>query len=160
VLLFALGFALFGSKAGMLSVVVAVGVYYNFYVREFRTTECLLAVACGLPVVLLSPWLQGNFDSLRESLAYYDYFDNAARYVGRADRFGPPWGGTMLSTLWEYVPRALYPDKPYVYGNIVVNEYWFPGAAQEGYTPGWLPWILLHLDVGVVDVSTGGLSSS
>lgn len=156
-LVFAAGFALFGSKAGLLSVVIAVGVYYNFYVREFRLHECLLGIACLLPVVLISPWLQGNFDSLRETLMYYDYFDNAARYVGRADRFGPQYGGAFLSTLWEYVPRGLYPDKPYVYGNIVVNEYWFPGAAKEGYTPGWLPWILLHLDFGAAGVAGGGL---
>lgn len=113
----------FGSKAAMVAVIVSGGVYFNYFVRTFSWGEIALAAGFGVPVVLVSPWLQGNFDSLKETLQYYDYFDNAARYVGRDDQFRPQYGGSFLSSLWEYVPRGLVPDKPYVYGTIAVNEY-------------------------------------
>jgi hypothetical protein len=146
----------FGSKAAMVGVVMAGGVYFNYFVRTFSWGEVALAAGLGVPVVLISPWLQGNFDSLKETLQYYDYFDNAARYVGREDQFGPQYGGAFLSSLWEYVPRRLVPDKPYVYGTIAVNEYFFEGAAKQGYTPGYLPWITYHLDFGIPGVFLGG----
>lgn len=145
----------FGSKAAMVGVIVAAGVYFNFFVRTFSWGEICVAAGLGVPVVLISPWLQGNFDSLKETLQYYDYFDNAARYVGREDQFGPYWGGSFLSSLWEYVPRGLVPDKPYVYGTLEVNEYFFEGAAKTGYTPGYLPWIPFHLDFNIAGVFLG-----
>lgn len=149
----------YGSKAGMVSLLVFIGVYYNYYVRTISNTQALIAVLCGLPLVLISPWLQGNFDRLTATLEYYDYFDNAALYVGRADRFGPQYGNAFVSSFWEYVPRGFYPAKPFVYGNIVFNDYYYPGAAQEGYTPGWLPWVLFHLDFGAAGVLVGALLS-
>lgn len=145
----------FGSKAAMVGVIVAGGVYFNFFVRTFSWGEIGLAAGLGVPVVLISPWLQGNFDSLRETLQYYDYFDNAARYVGREDQFGPYWGGSFVSSLWEYVPRRLVPDKPFVYGTLEVNEYFYEGAAKTGYTPGYLPWIPYHLDFNIAGVLLG-----
>ena len=145
----------FGSKAAMVGVIVAGGVYFNYFVRTFTWGEVALAAGMGVPVVLISPWLQGNFDSLKETLQYYDYFDNAARYVGRHDHFGPQYGGALLSSLWEYVPRRLVPEKPYVYGILIVNEYFFEGAAKVGYTPGHLPWIPYHIDFGIPGVFVG-----
>jgi hypothetical protein len=145
----------FGSKAAIVGVIVAGGVYFNYFVRTFSWGEVALAAGLGVPVVLVSPWLQGNFDSLKETLQYYDYFDNAARYVGRDDQFGPLYGGSFLSSLWEYVPRRLVPDKPYVYGTIIVNEYFYEGAAKTGYTPGYLPWIAFHVDFNIPGVFIG-----
>jgi hypothetical protein len=145
----------FGSKAAMVGVIMAGGIYFNFYVRTFTWGEVAVAAGLGVPTVLISPWLQGNFDSLKETLQYYDYFDNAARYMGRSENFGPNFGGTLLSSLWEYVPRRVWPAKPFVYGSVVVNEHFFTGAAEVGYTPGYLPWIPYHLDFGVTGVAVG-----
>lgn len=145
----------FGSKAAMVGVIMAGGIYFNYYVRTFTWGEIAVAAGLGVPTVLISPWLQGNFDSLKETLQYYDYFDNAVRYVGRSENFGPNFGGTLLSSLWEYVPRRVWPAKPFVYGSVVVNEHFFPGAAEVGYTPGYLPWIPYHLDFGVTGVAVG-----
>jgi hypothetical protein len=151
-------FRYFGSKAAMVGVILAGGIYYNFFVRRFTWSEISLGLATGIPLVVISPWLQGNFDSLTGTLVYYDYFNNASMYLCTADRFSPMYGGGFLSSLWEYVPRRFVPEKPYVYGNIIVNEYFFPGAARTGYTPGWLPWIALHLDFGTLGVASGALA--
>lgn len=150
-------FRYFGSKAAMVGVILAGGVYYNYFVRRFSWREIGLGLATGIPLVVISPWLQGNFDSLTGTLMYYDYFNNASMYLCTADRFSPMYGGGFLSSLWEYVPRRFVPEKPYVYGNIVINEYFFPGAARTGYTPGWLPWIALHLDFGPLGVALGAM---
>ncbi|MDB5390688.1 MAG: putative O-antigen polymerase [Planctomycetaceae bacterium] len=148
----------FGSKAAMVGVVLAGGVYYNFFVRQFTWKEISLGLVAGIPLVVISPWLQGNFDSLTGTLRYYDYFNNASMYLCTSERFSPMYGGGFLSSLWEYVPRRFVPEKPYVYGNIIINEYFFPGAARTGYTPGWLPWISLHLDFGPLGVACGAVA--
>jgi hypothetical protein len=151
-------FFFFGSKAAMVGVILAGVVYYNYFVRCFTWSEIGLGLASGIPLVVISPWLQGNFDRLTDTLLYYDYFNNASMYLCTADRFSPMYGGGFISSLWEYVPRRFFSEKPYVYGNIVINEYFFPGAAKTGYTPGWLPWIALHLDFGTFGVAAGAVA--
>lgn len=79
---------------------------------------------------------QGGF-GLKEISEYSDYYVNAAMYYqgylqGQVSLFH---GDVTLSSLWALVPRGLYPDKPYVYGNIKIDELFYPGAAQQTNTP-------------------------
>jgi hypothetical protein len=152
-------FAYFGSKTGMLGVLAATVLYYNYYVRPIGSVWLALAGAAALPVVCISPWLQGSFDNLLATLTYYDYFDNAAMYLKEADRIGLRHGSAALSSFWEYVPRGLYPEKPFIYGSLCINEYFWPGSAEVGYTPALLPWTAYYLDFGVGGVLAGAVAT-
>lgn len=44
-------------------------------------------------------------------------------------------GQIALTSFWNYIPRAMYPDKPYAYGPVMLVEMYFPGLAQTGHTP-------------------------
>ncbi|MEJ1338072.1 MAG: hypothetical protein RPU64_03925 [Candidatus Sedimenticola sp. (ex Thyasira tokunagai)] len=44
-------------------------------------------------------------------------------------------GNITLTSLWSYVPRMLYPEKPYAYGTTYLVEIYFPGLAATGRTP-------------------------
>jgi hypothetical protein len=61
-------------------------------------------------------------------------------------------GEFVLSSLWAYAPRFLFPDKPYEYGQVLINSVLFPGAAAQGATPGLLYWSPYYLESGVLGV--------
>ena len=151
-------FVFFGSKAGILGTLIAAALYYNFYVRRITLVMLTVGGVILLPAALLSPLLQGNFDSLRDTLSYYDYFDNSVRFLTKVDRIGVMSGGAALSELWTYVPRGLYPDKPFIYGQLYINDYFWSGAAENGHTPALLPWAIYHLDFGPAGVFAAALA--
>jgi len=69
------------------------------------------------------------------------------------------YGVASLSDLWFYVPRVLYPAKPFEYGLSLIYQILFPGMTELGHTPGILPWSLAYLDFGVLGVFVCGVFS-
>jgi len=149
-----------GSKASILSGVVVAGVYYYYCVRTIPTVLILSAPFLLIGVFLLLLLFQGSYSDFSSAISYFkDYTQTTATFLVRFDEFGLHWGSGMLSDLWFYVPRTLYPDKPFEYGVILIHKVLFPGAAAQGHTPGVLPWALSYLDFGVVGVFFSGLLS-
>jgi hypothetical protein len=101
-----------------------------------------------------------NFASQRENLdfsgiaEYFDYYPNAAMFY--ADYFRGAislfQGKVMLTSLWEYVPRSFFPDKPFVYGILHVVEIYYPGGAESGNTPAFQGGVPQFADFGVPGV--------
>jgi oligosaccharide repeat unit polymerase len=147
-----------GSKANIFSGFVVASIYYNFFVRRIRAMLVLfapVAVLCAFITLLL---LQGSYDEVFLAISYFrDYAETTGQFLERFDEFGLQWGYGTLSDFWFYVPRALYPDKPFEYGILLINKVLFPGAAEQGATPGVLPWALAYLDFGVVGVFISGV---
>jgi len=80
------------------------------------------------------------FDHCTTSQIYYrDFFD------GKVDLFD----GKILSTsLYSSLPRILFPDKPYIYGIIHINEIYFPNLASTGNTPAFGCGVFQFADFG------------
>lgn len=157
--LFALAAYFSGSKNNILTMLVIGIVYYNFCVRRIPIVGYLAFVAmilCLFSVLLIIHGMTGN---LHEVFRFYfrDYFDTTAQFLWRFDEFGYRYGGASVSDLWFYVPRGLFPDKPYEYGVLLIHQVLFPGAAATGNTPGILVWAMAYLDFGVIGVFTSGL---
>lgn len=78
----------------------------------------------------------GGF-GLQEISSYSDYFVNAAMYYRDYLNGAYPLyhGQVTLTSLWDLVPRSVYPNKPYVYGDTLIDEHYFPGAAAQTSTP-------------------------
>ncbi|MFB3946052.1 hypothetical protein ACE1V3_04360 [Aeromonas veronii bv. sobria] len=74
-----------------------------------------------------------------EALSYFDHYKNSADYFKAFlnSDINLFFGQVMLSDLWAMVPRAVYPEKPYVYGISLVNEVFFPGMTELGQTPAY-----------------------
>ena len=108
-------------------------------IRRFKYLSPVAAVILSAGAAsTISTFVQslGGF-GLQEISAYSDYYVNAAMYYrdylsGKLPLFG---GQVLLTSLWDLVPRSLYPGKPYVYGIILIDEYYFPGAAAQTSTP-------------------------
>lgn len=101
-----------------------------------------------------------NFASGGESLdfasiaEYFNYYPNAAMYYEDYFRGALPlFGGTIfLTSFWEYVPRSLFPDKPYVYGILHLVEVYYPGGAESGNTPAFYGGVPQFADFGILGV--------
>ena len=108
-------------------------------IRRFRYLTPFALVILGAGAVsTISTFVQslGGF-GIQEISSYSDYFVNAAMYYkDYLNGVLPLYHGQVtLSSLWDLVPRSLYPDKPYVYGTILIDEHYFPGAAAQTSTP-------------------------
>jgi oligosaccharide repeat unit polymerase len=151
-----------GSKSNILTVLVFCTAYYHFRVRAIPLAVYLLMI----PAVLgLFSWLlviQGfqPVDALPALVYFKDYFDTTSQFLSRFDEFGFRYGAATFSELWAYVPRGLYPAKPYEYGLTLVHQVLFPGFAQTGNTPGILFWATSYLDFGVFGVFLWGVLGS
>jgi hypothetical protein len=62
------------------------------------------------------------------------------------------YGRIFISDFWSLVPRSLYPNKPFAYGVVLINEYFFPGAAELTNTPAFGGPIAYFADFGIIGV--------
>ncbi len=153
--LFVFGSAVYylGSKGSVLLILIIGLVYINFIVHRLPLITYLIAAPAVLVLAVILMRVQGSYSSMVGAVFYFrDYFDTTAQFLSRFDEFGYRFGEGWLSSLWSYVPRAIYPDKPYEYGTILIHQVLFPGAAEAGHTPGILRWSLSYLDFGVAGV--------
>jgi hypothetical protein len=150
-----------GSKNNILIILIIGVAYYNFYIKRIPFLAFITLVSLIALVFLGLLLVQGSYASLLEGVIYFrDYFDTTAQFLSRFDEFGFHYGKGWLSSLWFYVPRGLYPDKPYEYGFTLIHRVLFPAAAATGNTPGLQEWSLAYLDFGVFGVFFYGLISS
>lgn len=147
-----------GSKTAIISGLVLWSSFCNFSIRRIPFICFLVAIGMSVPLILSLLVTQGSYGDLLESLNYFkDYVATTASFLGRFDEFGLRYGAASLSDLWFYVPRAIYPEKPFEYGVTLIHQILFPGMAELGHTPGILPWSLAYLDFGMLGVFISGV---
>ena len=68
---------------------------------------------------------------------YFDMFHQSVRVFEDylAHSFDFYFGKIYFSSLWQFVPRALYSEKPYAWGSTTLIERYYPGMAETGHTP-------------------------
>lgn len=146
---------LMGSKGFLLS-------YSIFFVTVLwlKRSSYFKYLVFLVPVVTFGLMLL-NFNSARikDVLTYFDYYVNSAMYFeayfkSEIDLF---YGRIWLTEFYQYLPRSLFPEKPYVYGFLHVNEVFFPGQAERTHTPAFGGPIAAFADFGVVGVVISSL---
>lgn len=146
-----------GSKNNVLSFGAIAICYYHFRVRRLPLAAFAVLAASILAGGVALLFAQGSTSTLGGVLSYFsEYFGTTMWFLDRFDEFGHRWGLGTLSSLWFFVPRGLYPGKPFEYGETLIHRVLFPGMAAEGSTPGVLPWTLSYLDFGVFGVFVSG----
>ena len=144
----------FGSKG------LYINLFIFFLIAVWRTDSRKLIRVMTPTGVIMTLLVLFNFNSDLSSItyeqvsAYFDYFFNAAIYYD--DFFSGihelNYGKLYLSSFWEYVPRGIYPDKPYIYGILNIVEYYYPGGPASGNTPAFGGQVLEFADFGVFGV--------
>ncbi len=154
---------LLGSKMVLLSVFTSTLIFL-WFIRWRHMTKLL---AFGAPLLfLLLIWnlflaLADGFE-LQSILEYFDYYKNAADYYRGYlnDEIRLYWGEIASTALTSYVPRAMWPDKPSVYGILIINEIFYPGQAELTNTPAFGGAVEQFADFGFAGVVLSGLFGS
>lgn len=156
-LLFAMLLYFSGSKAAVLSALLVGVLYMHYFVRKIRPVKAAVFASLAIVCFLAQLVFAGIYGTFAEAGAYFvDYFYFGAEFLARIDEVGHRFGEGWLSSLWFYVPRAVYPGKPYEYGLLLIHQTLFPGLAEEGTTPGIVVWALSYLDFGTTGVIAEG----
>lgn len=154
---------LFGSKTILLSIFASLLIFLWFI--QWRYLIKLFII--GTPIIFsLMIWnlylaISDTFNLLA-IFEYFDYYKNAAEYYrgilsGDINLY---YGQITLTSFWSYVPRALVPDKPFVYGILYINEIFYPGQAELTNTPGFGGAVEQFADFGVLGVILAGFFSA
>lgn len=113
----------------------------------------------GLPIIFVPLLINFGSIELEDIVKYFDYYVNSTNFYeayfnGELDYY---YGEISISSLWGLVPRALYPDKPFIYGITIINEYFFPGAAENTMTPAFGGPVAEYADFGIVGVVSASI---
>lgn len=148
-----------GKKAVIVCFPLIAVIFYHFNIRTIGSfSASVFAFAAFSLVLFLVGGLGAGFD-LEMILAYFHYADVSALMLARFDEFGFYLGKVFWTSFWVLVPRALYPEKPFEYGDSLIHAVLFPGLAEQGHTAGLLNWSGLYLDFGLFGVVIGGFVS-
>lgn len=159
VLLIFVGLAYFlGSKQIMLNILIFALFVFERTGRQVSAKSLIfyffISVFIFIALLLGSG---GDQDLTITGLYFSEYAVNTMRIFSPtlSAMFLP--GEFLLSNLWGYAPRFLFPEKPYEYGQVLINSVLFPGAAELGATPGLLYWSPYYLEFGALGVFVFGL---
>lgn len=106
--------------------------------QSFRIKMIIAFLPLSLVAFLI---LFGQFSASEGLLyrlsVYFDMFHQSVRVFEDylADSFDFYFGKIYVSGLWQFVPRALYSEKPYAWGSASLVELYYPGMADTGHTP-------------------------
>ena len=157
------GLAFFlGTKSILLGIICA-GCVFLWFLRCPRLSFYLpLGMLAIYSAMIFNLFLsRGNAFQFLEAIQYFDHYKNASLYYNSflSGEFPLFHGEILSSSFWQYVPRALVPEKPYVYGITLVNEYFFPGAAELTHTPAFGGAVNEFADFGLIGVLLFGFFS-
>lgn len=153
------GFLVFfsGSKANIFSGLLFLIFYYHFMIKKISNYIILLLPLIFFSIFFLIFLLQYDQVELINSISYFsDYSHTTALFLENFKLFNFHYGYATISDLWFYLPRAIFPNKPFEYGITLIHKQLFPDSAELGHTPGVLNWALSYLDFGIIGVIMAG----
>jgi hypothetical protein len=144
----------FGSK----------GLFINFFtfflIIAFRVNRNILFKIAFPSAIIVIALVLYNFKanlnnySFEEIANYFDYYINASFYYNDylSNNYPLYHGKLFLSSFWDYVPRSVYSEKPYVYGILNIVENYYPGGPESGNTPAFGGEVASFADFGIIGV--------
>jgi oligosaccharide repeat unit polymerase len=120
------------------------------YINKIIVLGAFITIA-GLLYNFFTSVSDFNFNSLA---TYFSYYTNSGMYLKEYldNKIQLFYGEIFLSDFWSLVPRSFYPNKPFAYGIVLINEYFFPGAAEQTNTPAFGGPIPYFADFGIFGV--------
>lgn len=107
-----------------------------------------------LALILYNYYLSFKQLNVEVLASYFDSYVNAASYYqGYLNHQIPLFHGKVfLTDFWSLVPRVICQSKPNVYGILLVNDIFFPGAAELTHTPSFGGKVFEFADFGALGV--------
>lgn len=137
---------LLASKRALIALFLFALLYYHYFIRRFNLLQLFFSGLSFAAFFVGYFWLlSGSFTGLLE---YFTYVSNSS-VIFEALHSGDlsyGYGAINLTRLWEFIPRILYPEKPFIFGGAYVTEYISPGKAEEGHSLGMLDFTIYFFD--------------
>lgn len=141
-----------GSKGFLLGILILFLFFYDCFEKKLEIGTIAVAGIAGLMLIILLLSVQSGI-SLR---AYSDYYAQFMRFLHYVKNGYWEFAGGRIrfeDEFWKLVPRSLYPDKPYVYGQIrIVNLFFDYNSIAAGNTPSFSEFIVPYADFGRMGV--------
>jgi len=146
-----------GSKGFLISFYVFFLIIVWFYNNKFFILISVLTVVPIVFGVLFNLHSAVGALNLEKFGEYFNYYYNSANFYKAyfSGEFSLLKGKIFVTDFWALVPRALYPEKPFVYGILHVNEFFYPGMAAKTHTPAFGGPVALFADFGLLGVIAG-----
>ena len=93
-------------------------------------------------------------DIFKRLVSYFSMFKFASMVfedVAKGD-LEHTYGKISLSGFWQYVPRAIYPDKPFGFGPNYFTELYYPGTGEKGHSISFGEFTHYYVDFGWLGV--------
>lgn len=122
-----------------------------FLVRQLRSgIATIIGILIPLIFTLFILFGGAGEQGLTSKIANYaNSTQLAANYFELLDSSDEYSDGEIIFTgFWSFVPRSLFPQKPYAYGQMLMNEKMFPGLAETGHTPSLGMFTRFYADFG------------
>lgn len=137
-ILFVFLFYLTGSKQLVLDVFLKTFYLFNFKkIKLKKLSTCIILIFLSVVMLKMFDQFSASQSFLVRLSKYFTTVELATLVFDDYENQTLPQtsGSIALSSFWSYVPRLLFPDKPYDYGTVWLVEYYFPGMAERGHTP-------------------------
>lgn len=150
---------LFGGKAYILAyfTLLLLATTINFE-PKFSKRFFKLGIFGAFILILLLFFNSGISGTISESFdsifTYFDHYNYSTLFyqdifVSKFDLF---YGKIFLTNFYKYIPRAIFLEKPFAYGPVLLNEIYLPGLAELGHTPEFGGQASYFADFGVLGV--------
>lgn len=148
----------FGSKQILLNLIIYAAYLMDRQGHKLKLIHFgLIALIAAMTFVILLGGLDDTTPLVFAGLYFSEYAVNTARIFSPQVLESFSTGEILFSNVWTYLPRFLFPDKPFEYGQVLINSILFPGAAEIGQTPGLLYWSGYYVDFGFIGIFVFGL---
>ncbi|EMV2274576.1 hypothetical protein AACN04_003906, partial [Escherichia coli] len=141
-----------GSKTFILSFAIFYLAVLSLNKSRFLKFGLILVTPLAACAILYNLFLAIGNMNVDVVLSYFDQYQNSIYLLQDIDKGVVKFfnGTVYFSQFWSYIPRGLFPDKPFVYGFLHVNEIYYPGAAESGHTPAFSKGMDNFVDYGYV----------
>ncbi len=137
-LIFFISMIFIGKKQGFLTAAMMVLAYIDLCTVR-RTSGYVIPILLFIVFILTIQVFFSSADLpiLQLISGYFDYYINLSYTLEwLSDNNYKFNGAILLTSLWFFLPRSLYPDKPELYGTVLIHEQIYPDFLALGYTPG------------------------
>tara|TARA_B100000989_G_scaffold297111_1_gene281965 strand:- start:18182 stop:19423 length:1242 start_codon:yes stop_codon:yes gene_type:complete len=141
--------------------------YYALGIKGFKNhlNQFRLSKYSKLLLIILAPSLVlylialfgggGEFGLITKVLNYKNSTSFAVRAITEwKEKDFSTNGQIFLTSFWSFIPRAIFPNKPFAYGNLLILEKFFPGMAETGHTPSFGLYLDKLIDFGWIGFVT------
>lgn len=143
-----------GSKGFLLGILIGYLFYYDLYIKKIRIKKIIPLAFVFIIMINVLLLVQSNLNILEYggNDFYMNYFRLLDRYSN--DHLEYYFGKlTLENNLWFLIPRSIFPNKPFIYGQTrLVEMFYGRDMVIMGHTPSFTPMGVPFADGGLIAI--------